>query len=84
MLREARSLADAVHPDVVMLHDVVTEGGRPWLVMELVRGRSLADLPGEGTLTSPEAARMGRAVVGAPAAVHTAGLRIPDIPGTRS
>ncbi|MFD7492879.1 serine/threonine-protein kinase [Streptomyces sp. NPDC059832] len=81
MLREERSLAGVVHPDVVALHDVVTEGGQPWLVMELVRGRSLADLLEEGTLASPEAARIGLAVVDAPAAAHTGGVLHRNIPG---
>ncbi|WP_326764730.1 serine/threonine protein kinase [Streptomyces sp. NBC_01591] len=79
MLREARSVASVVHPNVVTLHDVVTESGQPWLVMELVQGRSLADLLEEGTLTSPEAARIGLAVVDALAAVHAAGVLHRDV-----
>lgn len=35
-LREARAAATLRHPCIVTVHDVVTEQGRPWIVMELV------------------------------------------------
>lgn len=43
-LREARAAAAIQHPAVVQVYDVVTEGGRPWIVMELLDARSLADM----------------------------------------
>ncbi len=50
MRREARTAARIDHPSVVTVHDVVVEGGKPWIVMELVRGHSLGDRLQEGTL----------------------------------
>src|SRR5690348_6355453 len=47
MLREARTAARLNHPNIVTVHDVVEEAGRPWIVMELVRARSLEDLVGQ-------------------------------------
>ncbi|WP_372463911.1 serine/threonine-protein kinase [Streptomyces pinistramenti] len=79
MLREARAVASVTHPNVVTLHDVVMHEGQPWLVMELVRGRSLADLLDEGTLTPPETAKIGLAVIEALAAVHAAGVLHRDV-----
>jgi eukaryotic-like serine/threonine-protein kinase len=38
-LREARAAAALSHPSVVQVYDVVTDGGRPWIVMELLEAR---------------------------------------------
>lgn len=79
MQREARAAARIDHPSVVTVHDVVTEDGRPWIVMELVHGRSLAEVLEEGTLPPQEAVRIGLAVVGALAAAHEAGILHRDV-----
>ncbi|MFD5202054.1 serine/threonine-protein kinase [Streptomyces sp. NPDC058375] len=70
MQREARAAARIGHPSVVTVHDVVFEDGRPWIVMELVRGQSLGDRLQEGTLDPREAARIGIAVLDALTAAH--------------
>ncbi|MET7271106.1 serine/threonine-protein kinase [Streptomyces flaveolus] len=77
--REARAAARIDHPSVVTIHDVVSEAGRPWIVMELLRGKSLAELLEEGTLAPAEAARIGLAVLGALAAAHEAGVLHRDV-----
>ncbi|MFI0818794.1 protein kinase [Streptomyces sp. NPDC021098] len=79
MEREARAAARIDHPSVVTVHDVVVEDGRPWIVMELVRGDSLADRLAEGTLDPREAARIGLAVLGALSAAHEAGVLHRDV-----
>ncbi|UNO40349.1 serine/threonine-protein kinase [Streptomyces sp. MST-110588] len=79
MRREARAAARIDHPSVVAVHDVVDEDGRPWIVMELVRGESLADRLLEGTLDPREAARIGLAVLGALTAAHGAGVLHRDV-----
>ncbi|MTE20621.1 protein kinase [Streptomyces sp. TRM43335] len=79
MRREARAAAGIDHPSVVTVHDVVVEDGRPWIVMELVRGRSLADVLSEGTVEPKEAARVGLAVLGALASAHEAGVLHRDV-----
>ncbi|MFD5328504.1 protein kinase [Streptomyces sp. NPDC127092] len=71
VLREARAAARVNHPGVVTVHDIVIEDGHPWIVMERVRGESLADrLDREGVLPEREAARVALRVVEALTAAH--------------
>ena len=81
VLREAKALARLQHPNVVIIHHIVDspEHAYPWLVMELVRGGSLADRLKQGPLSAPEAARMGRGVLGALRAAHAAGVQHRDV-----
>ncbi|MET9440047.1 serine/threonine-protein kinase [Streptomyces sp. NPDC006610] len=79
MRREARAAARLDHPAVVNVHDVAIEDGRPWIVMELVQGRSLGDALQEGTLGAREAARIGLEVLGALEAAHAAGILHRDV-----
>jgi eukaryotic-like serine/threonine-protein kinase len=79
MRREARAAARLDHPAVVNVHDVAVVDGRPWIVMELVQGRSLGDALQEGTLGAREAARIGLEVLGALEAAHAAGVLHRDV-----
>ncbi|MFC8079175.1 serine/threonine-protein kinase [Streptomyces sp. NPDC057307] len=79
MRREASSAARIDHPAVVTMHDVVVEDSKPWIVMELVRGQSLADRLQEGTLDPREAARIGLDVLNALNAAHEAGVLHRDV-----
>ncbi|MFD7251360.1 serine/threonine-protein kinase [Streptomyces sp. NPDC059895] len=79
MRREARAAARLDHPAVVNVHDVAVVDGRPWIVMELVHGRSLGSALGEGTLSVREAARIGLEVLGALEAAHAAGILHRDV-----
>lgn len=79
MRREARAAARLDHPAVVNVHDVAVVDGRPWIVMELVHGRSLGDALQEGTLGAREAARTGLEVLGALEAAHAAGILHRDV-----
>ncbi|HEY3482390.1 MAG TPA: serine/threonine-protein kinase, partial [Streptomyces sp.] len=79
-LREARSVARIRHPHVIVVYDVQEHDGRPWIVMELVDGRSLADVLAEdGPLEPREAARIGAAVAGALSAAHDREVQHRDI-----
>ncbi|NJQ07027.1 serine/threonine-protein kinase [Streptomyces lonarensis] len=79
-LREARAIATIRGRGVVTVFDVVDEGDRPWIVMELIEGRSLADVIREdGPLTPRRAAEVGLAVVDVLAAAHRAGIVHRDV-----
>lgn len=78
--REARSAARVVHPNVVVVHDVVEDDGRPCIVMEYVPATTLADLlDGGRTLPPEEAARIGLGMIAALRAAHAAGVLHRDV-----
>jgi serine/threonine protein kinase len=80
MLREARSAAQLSHPAVATVHDVVEDLGRPWIVMELVHGRSLDRvIAKDGPLPPKAIAQIGRQLLDALAAVHAAGVLHRDV-----
>ncbi|WP_328440660.1 serine/threonine-protein kinase [Streptomyces sp. NBC_00444] len=79
-LREARATARIDHPNVVRVYDVVDEGERLWIVMELIAGRSLERIMAEdGPLGQREAARIGLGLVEALRQVHARGVLHRDI-----
>ncbi|GAA2144375.1 serine/threonine-protein kinase [Actinomadura napierensis] len=79
-LREARASARLNHPGVVTVHDVVDEDDRPWIVMELVRARSLQDvLDDDGPLPPGRVAAVGRQIIGALRAAHAIGILHRDV-----
>ncbi|MEV1022670.1 serine/threonine-protein kinase [Streptomyces sp. NPDC050264] len=78
--REAWAAARVSHRNVVTVYDVATEDRRPWIVMELVRGVSLADqLDAEGPLSPQRAAHIGAEVLAALRAAHEAGVLHRDV-----
>ncbi|MFI1420506.1 protein kinase [Streptomyces sp. NPDC020731] len=78
--REAWAAARITDRNVVTVYDVATEDGRPWIVMELVRGLSLAEvLDAEGPLSPQRAAHIGAEVLAALRAAHGAGVLHRDV-----
>ncbi|MFI0408866.1 serine/threonine-protein kinase [Actinomadura sp. 3N508] len=75
-VREARAAALLEHESIVVVHDVLVEGDRPWIVMELVEGVTLREA---APLPPAEAARVGVAVLGALRAAHAAGVLHRDV-----
>ncbi|MFC9795451.1 serine/threonine-protein kinase [Streptomyces sp. NPDC127584] len=77
---EARAAVTLSHPGVITVHDVVEHRGAPVIVMELVRGRSLAAaIRSEGRLPVRRVAEIGAAVLDALAEAHTARIVHRDI-----
>ncbi|MFF5446585.1 serine/threonine-protein kinase [Streptomyces sp. NPDC012888] len=78
--REAGAAARIAHRGVVRVHDVASEDGRPWIVMELVRGLTLAEvLAGDGPLPPGRAAHIGEQLLAALRAAHDAGVLHRDV-----
>src|SRR5918997_2304116 len=78
-LREARTIAALSHPNVVTLYDVAREGAAPFVVMELVASRSLAELLQQGPLPPRQVIAVGAAVAAALQAAHAAGITHRDV-----
>ncbi|MFF5481154.1 serine/threonine-protein kinase [Streptomyces sp. NPDC012935] len=78
--REAWAAARVANRNVVTVYDVATQDGRPWIVMELVRGISLAELlDAEGPLDPQRVAHIGAEVLSALRAAHEAGVLHRDV-----
>ncbi|MFD9304681.1 WD40 repeat domain-containing serine/threonine protein kinase [Streptomyces sp. NPDC060048] len=76
--RHAARLRD--HPNIVAVYDVVTASGEPWLVMRLVRGRTLAqEIRARGRLHADEAGRIASGVLAALSAAHAAEIVHRDV-----
>jgi serine/threonine protein kinase len=79
-LREARAAARIRSTAAVTVYDVVEEDGRPWIVMELLPPRTLADvLREDGPLSVEEASRIGLRLLDALTAAHAAGVLHRDV-----
>src|SRR4029450_12357147 len=77
---EARAAARLRHPHVVEVHDYgQTEDDLPYVVMELVDGRSLADVLTRGALPWRSAALIGAQIATALAAAHALGVVHRDV-----
>ncbi len=79
-LREARTAARIRHPNIV---DVIDFGhlpdGRPYFVMELLEGESLAERVERGALHPPEVVSIARQLASALAAAHDRGVIHADV-----
>jgi eukaryotic-like serine/threonine-protein kinase len=79
-LREAKTAARLNHPGVVTVYDVAEDGGRPWIVMQLVSAQSLDQvLATSGPLSPRRAAEVGRQLLSALSVAHAAGVMHRDV-----
>jgi eukaryotic-like serine/threonine-protein kinase len=79
-LREAKAIARIRNTSAVTVFDVVDEDDRPWIVMELIEGKSLAEVIREdGTLTPRRAAEVGLAILDVLRSAHREGILHRDV-----
>ena len=72
--REARAISQLNHPHICTLHDVGSDGGVEYLVMELIDGETLADRIARGPLPLAEVLRYGAQIADGLEAAHRAGI----------
>src|SRR5688500_8099653 len=79
-LREARAVSELSHPGIATLFDYgETSDGRPFLVMELAKGRPLTDLMQNGELRVMRAVEIISDIASALSAAHDRGVVHRDI-----
>jgi len=78
-LREARAAAILSHPNICTIHDVSAHDGRPFIVMELLEGRSLAHRIAGNPLDLETILQLSIQLVDALDAAHAKGVAHRDI-----
>jgi serine/threonine protein kinase len=73
-VQEARAASALNHPNIITVHDIASEGGRDFMVMEYVAGKTLDQLLGRKGLKLHETLKCGIQIADALAAAHAAGI----------
>ncbi len=79
IVREARAAARLNHPGIVGLYELAADDDELYLVSELVRGRTLAELGGARALSDRDVARIGTALCEALSHAHARGVIHRDV-----
>jgi serine/threonine protein kinase len=77
--REARSISQLQHPHVCVLHDVGSENGMDYLVMEYLDGETLADRLRRGPMPLSEAQKIAVQIASALDKAHRSGILHRDL-----
>jgi Tol biopolymer transport system component len=72
--REAKAISSLQHPHICVLHDIGTQDGVDYLVMEYLEGESLADRLRKGPLATDQLLKMGIEIADALDKAHRQGL----------
>src|SRR5262245_3510089 len=72
--REAQTIAGLNHPNICTLHDVGSEGGVEFLVLEYLEGETVRDRLLRGPMPLSEALTAGIAIANALVRAHQAGI----------
>jgi eukaryotic-like serine/threonine-protein kinase len=78
-LREAQAASALNHANICTIYDIGEQGGRPYLVMELLRGKTLKEALRQQTLSVAEVITLSRHMASALAAAHAQGVVHRDI-----
>lgn len=72
--REAKAISGLNHPNICTLHDVGSQNGTEYLVMEYVDGESLAQRLAKGPLPIDQVLKVGREIADALDRAHRSGI----------
>ncbi len=73
-IQEAQAASALNHPNIITIHDIISEGDTEFMVMEHVSGKTLVDLIPKGGLRVPQVLKYSVQMADALQAAHTAGI----------
>ncbi len=73
-IQEAQAASALNHPNIITIHDIISEGNAECMVMEFVVGKTLVDLIPKGGLRLPQALKYAVQMADALTAAHGAGI----------
>jgi serine/threonine-protein kinase len=73
-IQEAQAASALNHPNIITIHDIVSQGDAEFMVMEFVSGKTLVDLIPKGGLGLPQALKYAVQITDALTAAHAAGI----------
>src|SRR5579862_6388116 len=73
-IQEAQAASALNHPNIITIHDIVSEPDAEFMVMEFVSGKTLLDLIPKGGLRVPQALQFAMQMADALTTAHTAGI----------
>jgi len=73
-IQEAQAASALNHPNIITMHDILSEEGSEIMVMEMVAGRTLNEIIPRGGLRVPQVINYSAQIADALAAAHGAGI----------
>jgi serine/threonine protein kinase len=72
--QEAQAASALNHPNIITIHDIISDGDTDYMVMEYVAGKTLVDVIPKGGLRAPQVLKYSVQMADALNAAHTAGI----------
>ena len=73
-IQEAQAASALNHPNIITIHDIISEGNAEYMVMEWVQGKTLIDLIPKGGLRVPQVLKYAVQMTDALQTAHSAGI----------